>query len=222
MVAYVTDFLVLGGPVVWLLALFSVVASTLVLAKLVQFTVLQPGSGKSVEQSLMHVARGEPHQALMLVKGGRPIRARLLSRSLNLIESADLSLEELRQEATRQARLAVSELAGYLRPLEVIATLAPLLGLFGTVLGMIEAFQAMEAAGSQVNPSVLSGGIWKALLTTAIGLAVAIPVSLAHSWLERKVEASAALMQNDLEQLMTLQAASVHRTIDRTLVLKRA
>ena len=222
MVAYLIDFLVLGGPVVWLLASFSVVALTVVLVKLFQFSVLQPGNGKAVEQSLVHFANGEPHQAVMLVKGGRTIRGRLMNRSLTLIESAELPLEELRQEATRQARLAVSELASYLRPLEVIATLAPLLGLFGTVLGMIEAFQAMEAAGRQVNPSVLSGGIWKALLTTAVGLAVAIPVSLAHSWLERKTETSAELIQNDLEQLMTLQAASLQHTADRALVLKRA
>ncbi len=81
----------------------------------------------------------------------------------------------------------------------------PLLGLLGTVIGMIEAFQAMEAAGSQVNPSILSGGIWKALLTTAIGVAVAIPVSIIHSWFERKVEVQATFVQDDLEKLFTLE-----------------
>ncbi|WP_430415647.1 MotA/TolQ/ExbB proton channel family protein [Marinobacter adhaerens] len=222
MLAYVADFLLLGGPVVWLLGIFSVVALTFVLAKLFQLAVLQPGNGKVVKQALSHFASGERNQAAMLVKGGRRIREQLLGRLLSQIENADLSLEALRQESTRQARLAVSKLASYLRPLEVIATLAPLLGLFGTVLGMIEAFQAMEAAGRQVNPSVLSGGIWKALLTTAVGLAVAIPVSLAHSWLERKAEASAGLIQNDLEQLLTLQAAALHRSNDPALVLKRA
>jgi biopolymer transport protein ExbB len=56
-----------------------------------------------------------------------------------------------------------------------------LLGLFGTVLGMVEAFRQLELAGSQVDPAVLSGGIWQALLTTAVGLAVAIPAVLAHN-----------------------------------------
>ena len=105
----------------------------------------------------------------------------------------------------RRARLAIARLGYYLRALEVIASLAPLLGLLGTVMGMIEAFQAMEAAGSQVNPSVLSGGIWKALLTTAIGVAVAIPVSIIHSWFERKIEVQATLVQDDLEKLFTLE-----------------
>ncbi|HAD30684.1 MAG TPA: MotA/TolQ/ExbB proton channel family protein, partial [Methylophaga sp.] len=52
----------------------------------------------------------------------------------------------------------INQLRSYLRPLEVIASLSPLLGLFGTVLGMILAFQQMELAGSQIDPSVLSGG----------------------------------------------------------------
>ena len=76
-----------------------------------------------------------------------------------------------------------------LRPLELIAGIAPLMGLLGTVLGMITAFQAMEAAGASVDPSVLSGGIWAALLTTAIGLIVAIPTLAMHtaldSWTDR-------------------------------------
>ena len=98
----------------------------------------------------------------------------------------DLTL--LREELERVATFRLNQLKMLLRPLEVIANLAPLLGLLGTVLGMIVAFQNMEAAGSRVDPSVLSGGIWQALLTTAVGLAVAIPTVAVHSWLERRVE----------------------------------
>ena len=86
--------------------------------------------------------------------------------------------------------------------LEVIAITAPLIGLFGTVLGMIEAFKAMEMAGSQVNPAVLSGGIWKALLTTAVGLAVAIPANLMNTWFERRNEKLAAVLSDDIGQLV--------------------
>ncbi len=110
----------------------------------------------------------------------------------------------------RRACSIVTRLGSYLRILEVIASLAPLLGLFGTVLGMIQAFQAMEAAGSQVNAAVLSGGIWQALQTTALGPAVAIPVTLAHSWFERRVEVTAATMQDHLQRLFTLSALQHH------------
>ena len=66
--------------------------------------------------------------------------------------------------------------------------------------------QALEQAGTQVNPSVLSGGIWVALLTTAVGLAVSMPVMICHSALERRLERLAAAMANDIDQLFTLAA----------------
>ncbi|WP_304640572.1 MotA/TolQ/ExbB proton channel family protein [Pseudomonas sp.] len=211
------DLLVLGGPVVWILSLFSLVALTIILAKLCQFWTLRDDRSRAAEHALAHFAQGERAQALLLTKGQRGPRSQLVAQGIGLIETGKLDAGALRQELLRQARLRLLALASFLRPLEVIATLAPLLGLLGTVLGMIEAFQAMEAAGAQVNPAVLSGGIWKALLTTAVGLAVAIPVSLAHSWLERRVENQAALVQNDLEHLLSLhagaaQSAEQHRS----------
>ena len=74
-----------------------------------------------------------------------------------------------------------------LNSLQVIAAIAPLLGLLGTVFGMIEAFQQMEIAGKNVDPSILSGGIWEALLTTAFGLAIAIPALAAYHLFENKI-----------------------------------
>jgi biopolymer transport protein ExbB len=84
---------------------------------------------------------------------------------------------------------ALARLEGGFRLLDAISQTAPLLGLFGTVLGMIEAFQAMQGAGTAVDPSVLAGGIWVALLTTAVGLAVAIPTGLMLTWFEARVAA---------------------------------
>ena len=199
-------FLVLGGPVVWLLSVFSIVALTICLAKGWQFYLLRPTPKATSTQALDYLVRGALSQAKSLVEGQRNPRAYVLHETLQLLDAADLPIDGIKVEATRIAKTVVRRLNGYLRPLEVIFTLAPLLGLFGTILGMIEAFQAMEAAGSQVNPTVLSGGIWKALLTTAVGLAVAIPAILAHSWFERHVERYATGIQNDLEHLFTLQA----------------
>jgi len=65
-------------------------------------------------------------------------------------------------------------LEAHLTTLSVISQVAPLLGLLGTVLGMIEAFQKLENAGDQVNPALLAGGIWEALLTTAAGMVVGL------------------------------------------------
>ena len=89
-----------------------------------------------------------------------------------------ISIENAREETLRVARLQFEILRGHLRMLEVIAVLSPLLGLLGTVLGMIKVFRELELAGSKVDPSILSGGIWEALLTTALGLTIAIPAVL--------------------------------------------
>lgn len=199
-------FLILGGPVIWLLGGFSLAALTICLAKAWQFFRLRPMSNATSALALDHLEQGNRAAALQTVRGQRNPRACLVGEGLRLLERSNLSAEDARSEALRLAKALVATMASYLRPLEVIFTLAPLLGLLGTVLGMIEAFQAMETAGSQVNPAVLSGGIWKALLTTAVGLAVAIPVLLAHSWFERHVERQAAGLQDDLERLFELRA----------------
>ncbi len=89
------------------------------------------------------------------------------------------------------------------RLLESVAQLAPLLGLFGTVLGMISAFQALQEAGAQVDPSILAGGIWVALLTTAVGLAVAMPTSVVLSWLEARMDGDRVLAQSALRTILS-------------------
>lgn len=193
----------IGGPVVAILLVFSVVASSLILFKLFQFWSLRSSSNTSPENLLQLFANGDKNQLRLQSQQQKHPRIRLIAQAIEVLDHSCLDSDLLRQELFRRARLLIQPLESFLRPLEVIATLAPLLGLFGTVLGMIEAFKAMEAAGSQVDPAVLSGGIWQALLTTAVGLAVAIPVSLIHSALERKAETSASAMQNDLEFILT-------------------
>jgi biopolymer transport protein ExbB len=118
----------------------------------------------------------------------------------------------LREELVRVASRQLGVLSGYLRALEIIASLSPLLGLLGTVLGMIQAFQELSVAGSQVDPALLSGGIWQALLTTALGLAVAIPVVLAHSWLERRVERCAQAMEDAVTRVFTFALTPAPRS----------
>jgi len=77
-----------------------------------------------------------------------------------------------------------------------IGQIAPLFGLLGTVLGMVELFTTMEATGGIVDPSLLSGGIWKALLTTAAGLIIAIPTLGAHLWLTRRLQALDRILED--------------------------
>ena len=85
----------------------------------------------------------------------------------------------------------------------MIANLSPLLGLLGTVLGMIKAFSKLESAGTKVDPTILAGGIWDALLTTAFGLSVAIPALAAFYLLEGKVENSRSLMKDSATRVIS-------------------
>jgi biopolymer transport protein ExbB len=215
------QFLNVGGPVVWILLGFSVLALSILFLKLWQFSRLRPESSPRLEHSLGLWRRAHIQEALDALKGQGPINEVVSLAMAGLNSGGDTPL--LRDELERVASLRLNQLRAFLRPLEVIAMLSPLLGLLGTVLGMIGAFQQMEAAGNQVDPSVLSGGIWQALLTTAVGIAVAIPVTLAHSWLERKTERVAALMSDAVTRVFTSAPALPHRADqDDTETLRHA
>ncbi|MCG2659056.1 MAG: MotA/TolQ/ExbB proton channel family protein [Kiritimatiellae bacterium] len=103
---------------------------------------------------------------------------------------------------------AVELFEKHLRGLSVIAQSAPLLGLLGTVTGMIRAFMRIAELGGQVNVSALACGIWEALLTTAFGLIVAIPALFAYHFFEARVERYARLMRDVGERLVVLRRMS--------------
>ncbi|WP_438463089.1 MotA/TolQ/ExbB proton channel family protein [Marinomonas sp. PE14-40] len=200
--APVVGFLQTGGPVVWILCLFSAFALTIIFLKSWQFISLRAESNKDLKSALSHWRKAQPEQAIESLKTKRPVSSVVAFAMIELSKN-DYDLAQVKEEIERLADEKIQSLKAYLRPLEVVATLSPLLGLLGTVLGMIVAFQNMESAGSQVDPSVLSGGIWQALLTTAVGLAVAIPVVAMHALFERKVERIIFLMSDSVTQVFT-------------------
>jgi len=201
MVSDAWDMLVLGGPVVALLIAMSVFALAITVIKLWQFHAMRVSRLAGVRRAVELKRAERAREALACVQGDRNPVAQTLARALRGHIRGDLAAGDVRAEAERFGKERLEAMRAYLRPLEVIASLAPLLGLFGTVLGMITAFQQMEAAGSQVNPAVLSGGIWEALLTTAVGLAVAIPSVAILNWLERIAERTEVAMADAIAQV---------------------
>jgi biopolymer transport protein ExbB len=180
----VRDMLVLGGPVVWLLAGLSVVALAVILFKLWQYWRAGLGRHAALEAALADWDAGQADIARSAAGRARSGLVPVLSAALASDGSAATA-----ERVDAMAEGAMARLEGGFRLLDAISQTAPLLGLFGTVLGMIEAFQAMQGAGTAVDPSVLAGGIWVALLTTAVGLAVAIPTGLMLTWFEARVAA---------------------------------
>jgi len=183
--AALLDLARLGGPVAVILGLMSVFSLAVILAKLWQWRGV--GDARAALAALALYRAGRGPQALAAARAAAHPAAQALAVAL---EGRRRGLPDVlaRAEAERVGAEAAAALRDWLRPLEAIATLAPLLGLFGTVLGMISAFARLEAAGDRVDPAILSGGIWEALLTTAIGLAVAMPTVAALNWFERRAE----------------------------------
>lgn len=177
-----------GGPVMVVLVAFSVLATAIVLLKLYQFLALRIRSRHFVDVAVDQVRAGQLDAALDgLARERNPI-ARTMEAAVRGRRDWAARQREVREEVMRVGTQQVAALESYLRGLEAIANLSPLLGLLGTVLGMIRAFQRLEEAGSRVDPALLSGGIWEALLTTAVGLAIAIPATAALNWLDSEVE----------------------------------
>lgn len=196
------EFLSVGGPVVWVLLLMSIAAVSIIVLKLWQFATLKPEYQGNLEEVFSLWRRGENQTALERLDETVFI-ANVAGFAMQSMNEGIWDEEVLKEELDRIAILKLNDLRSLLPALETIGTLSPLLGLLGTVLGMINAFQAMEAAGTQVDPSVLSGGIWQALITTALGLGVAIPALIAHSWMVQKLQRVATQFNDCVTQLFT-------------------
>lgn len=172
----------LGGPVVLCLIALSIVTLAMVLYKTWQFAASGVGRHKALSQALDAWDRGERAEAQSALQRSTSYLAPVVHIGFDSRSQAGPN----RLEAEAEARFIRLERG--LRFLDTVAQLAPLLGLFGTVLGMISAFQALQTAGTQVDPSILAGGIWVALLTTAVGLVVAMPTAMVLSWLEARMD----------------------------------
>jgi len=207
-----------AGVVGWVLAAMALIGIVLFFYKLVGFLrrgVFADGFVKDVER---HLSAGDEAQAANLLSRRRHPAARIGLSGLSLSVSSADDREAASDLIAARARKEIDDLNGGLRVMSAIAVLSPLLGLLGTVMGMIEAFQKMEGAGSRIDPSVLSGGIWLALLTTAIGLVVAIPATAFHMWMQGVISRAAAVMEDvctmvvnrgELAHKATLRASNV-------------
>ena len=198
-----------GGPVVVLLSAMFTLVIAVTLLKVWQFYRLQLFDRHTANQALYYYRHGDLTGALALTNKSDNPSAKLLWMGINGLQQ-NIPHQQVQDELSLFGQGILNQLRGNLRVLEVIATLSPLLGLFGTVLGMIDAFQKLEAAGNQVNPAILSGGIWVALLTTACGLAVAMPTVVILNWLDRRIERTAQDMGLIAHRLFTKDLLTPH------------
>jgi len=193
------SLLELGGPVVAVLMIISVFGFAIAIYKFFQFSTLSPGRFKVLHDALDKWQDSE-EQCLAQLEKARLGLGRIMKFGLDHRD---------REELARQATNFLQPYARYLRPLELIYYLAPVLGLLGTVLGMIEAFRGLESSsGLDKDSTALAGGIWEALLTTAVGLSIAIPFTVVHAWLETRLDNATAQVSDLLTRVMTINVGS--------------
>jgi len=113
-----------------------------------------------------------------------------------------MSASDLSARAGDMASLALRQQQQKAYPLAVVATVAPIIGLLGTVIGMIEAFHVIAYAGGIGDPALLAGGISKALVNTAAGLSVALPALALHHWFKHRLTSVALALEAELNPVL--------------------
>ncbi|MEW8507874.1 MAG: MotA/TolQ/ExbB proton channel family protein [Candidatus Thiodiazotropha sp.] len=192
----ITELLAKGGPVIWILAIYSSIGLAIVLERYFLFVRLRQ-LPKEWQQRLGRLLEDSAaHQALNRLRGPEAsiIRA--------VVAANKDGINDLRSVGERVRGEEIQRMEFGLRTLSILGNTAPLLGLLGTITGMIKAFMVIEQAGGKVDAQALAGGIWEAMITTGVGLAVAIPLLLMLHFLEGGVERRALKMNRCIALLL--------------------
>jgi len=186
-------FLSKGGILVIPILFCSVLVLAIFFERMIRYAVNRR-RGKEIEIKIADLmTKGFEEDALALAGQSNSPMGRILEKA---IQARDLDKDTLESVIVNATENEVRGLSAYLQALATIGNIAPLLGLLGTIIGMIKAFMVIQDMGGKVNAAVLAGGIWEAMLTTALGLAVALPTMVAHSYLLSKVDKYEARLQN--------------------------
>jgi len=195
----VIEFINAGGWVMWVLVGVSVIATAIVIER---FWSLAPKRVAPPDLVPMLWERFQKHtldaELLRQVAAGSPL-GRVLAAGLNPPGLQRAQALERIEDAGRQV---VYDLERYLGALGTVAAVSPLLGLFGTVLGMIQIFSTLTESGSAVRPELLAGGISTALFTTAGGLAIAMPTVVVYRYLKSRVTELVLRMEAEAIRLL--------------------
>lgn len=140
------------------------------------------------------------------MRTGRAPADRVVARAMALMNEG-VTGPILDAELARRGNEEVTAMSRLIRFLELVAMVSPLLGLLGTVLGMIQSFQDLETAQGAANAAVLAGGIWEALMTTAAGLVVAIPAAIGAALLNARIELATQSIESAVGDLQLVEHA---------------
>ncbi|HDQ00688.1 MAG TPA: MotA/TolQ/ExbB proton channel family protein [bacterium] len=181
----VLSILVKGGILMIPIFLCSMIAIFVIIERWLFLRKLRINARSFVLQIKSLILKNKMTDAIILAKKTASPVAAITKAGL---ERHNRPREEIKEAIESAGKSEIYQLESNLGILGTIAAIAPLLGFLGTVTGMIRAFIQVQNLGGNVDASVLAGGIWEALVTTAAGLSVGIPCLIFYNWLQSKVE----------------------------------
>jgi len=193
-----------GGPVMYLIIILSVISLGIIIERMYSLNRARIDAKEFMDGIINSLKRNKVIESIeMCNKTPGPI-AHIIKAG---ILKHDRSKSEIKESIDEAAALEVPLMEKHLPILATIAHIAPLMGLLGTVSGMIKAFQVIQnkaATMTPVNPGDLAGGIWEALLATLAGLLVAIPTYVAYNYLVNQVDSLVYDMERSATDLVNL------------------
>ena len=213
------DLLNQGGWVMYVILGCSVIAFAVMVERFVYCLWTKENYKRFLRQIKKYISGKDVNSAISFARKRHTALSRLTVVYLRHIKRKQDVFEDILQ------RIGSQELGRLEKRVPILATighLTPLMGLLGTVLGMIVCFQKIQSLGGQADVNALAGGIWTALLTTAFGLTVAIPVMAAYHYFENLIDRRAKEMQYLISELN--QSFNIHpvdkQDIERQLAKK--
>ena len=195
-----------GGPVMYPIILCSVVGLAVSIQKIIQLLLSPTGSDQLMRSVKINMSQGRPVEAMQAAKAAKgPVAG--LARAA--VSNYGRPYNEIKDAIEMAGREEVHAMERKMNVLDGIVTLAPLLGLLGTVTGLIKNFQVLSAFAGLTTPAQLSGGIAEAMITTAAGLIVAAPLMLIYSWLSVIIDDKVAEMDRRAAELLAITAGDV-------------
>ena len=193
-----------GGPMMYLIILSSIIAFGVVIDRIYNLYKARIDADKFMDSITAVLKRNKIIESIEMCNNTPGPIAHIVKAG---ILKHDRSKPEIKEAVEEAAQMEIPRLEKHLPILATIAHIAPLLGLLGTVTGMIRSFQVIQMkalALAPVNPGDLAGGIWEALLATVAGLAVAIPTYVAYNYLTSQIDNLVYDMERSATDLVNL------------------
>lgn len=189
------------------LAIMSMMAVTVAFFKTFQFARLGVGKTGKAESILNDWLGGRAEAAMQAAAGRKSVLARVLQAVFTGLRARPDDHSFAEELGRQTAIVELSAMTSRMRLLETVVQAAPMLGLLGTVIGMIDAFSTLAGTDGAVDPALLASGIWTALTTTAAGLAIALVTFFVATWLEGRIE-------SERQSIEALISAAINGRVD--------